>query len=279
MDLTARPHILIVALDGQLSAWQLSVTDTAPQPIPIHGAHCLPLAQAHEAASALNDLYARLRQQENDPATTGSWHLVFDRASRGYLDALCPLLNRLPQWQLLDSDWLYARLGVRLTLPKPEPHAVRTLLDWLARPEAAADLARRLDALAKTEAAERERLAQERAELIAENERLRAQNQALQRIDTENLLRFLPALYPRVFQHIGADIALLCGSLEPLAIPNPYPEPSEEVLRELQKDFRALPERVQRQIVQLVARLPQRQRLQPRPEMRDLIDQLERTHD
>ena len=278
MDLTARPHILIVAVYGHLSAWQLSVTDTAPQPIPIHGTCCLFVAQESEAAGALDDLYARLRQQENDPTTTGSWHLVFDRASRGRLDALCPLLNRLPQWQLLDPDWLYARLGVRLALPKPEPRAVPTLLDWLARAEGATDLARRLDALAEAEAAERERLARERAELIAENERLRAQNQAMQRIDTKNLLRFLPALYPRVFQHIGPDIALLCGAIEPLAIPNPYPEPSEEVLRVLQNDFRELPESVQQQIIALVARLPQRTKLQPRPEMRDLIERLERAH-
>jgi len=62
----------------------------------------------------------------------------------------------------------------------------------------------------------------------------------------------------------------------PLAIPNPFPEPSEETLRTLQNDFRALPRHLQQQIVGFVARLPQRQKLQPRPEMRDLLYELER---
>lgn len=72
--------------------------------------------------------------------------------------------------------------------------------------------------------------------LLQENESMRSQNAALQQVDTERLASFLPALFPRVFTVLGAaDLALLCGRVEPLAIPNPYPEPSEEALRTLQK--------------------------------------------
>ena len=74
----------------------------------------------------------------------------------------------------------------------------------------------------------------------------------------------------------AADLALLCGRVDPLSIPNPYPEPSEETLRVLQRDFRALPRQAQREIVGLIERLPQRQKLQPRPEMRELLFELER---
>lgn len=61
----------------------------------------------------------------------------------------------------------------------------------------------------------------------------------------------------------------------PANIPNPYPEPSEETIYVLQKDFRILPRRLQKQIVEFVVRLPQRQKIKPRPEMRDLIFDLE----
>ena len=121
-------------------------------------------------------------------------------------------------------------------------------------------------------------VALERAEQAQEeNERLRAMNAALQQVDAENLVRFLPALYPRIFTVLGAaDLALLCGRVEPLAIENPYPEPSEETLRILQKDFRNLPAHLQQQIVDFVKRLPQRQKLNPRTEMREIVSELER---
>ena len=112
--------------------------------------------------------------------------------------------------------------------------------------------------------------------MAQENDHLRAQNAALQQVDAERLVSFLPALFPRVFTAIGpADLALLCGRTEPLALPNPYPEPTEETLRTLQKRFRALSQEWQRQIVRFVADLPQRQKLQPRPEMRELVRDLE----
>lgn len=132
------------------------------------------------------------------------------------------------------------------------------------------------DALEREHQSESERLAAERSHLRRENQRLQAQNAALQQVDAEQLLRFLPALFSRVFTILGAvDLALLCGRVEPLSIPNPYPEPSEETLRTLQKHFRALPRELQARIVRFVAHLPQRQKLAPRPEMRELISELE----
>ncbi|AKU11339.1 hypothetical protein AzCIB_1437 [Azoarcus sp. CIB] len=116
----------------------------------------------------------------------------------------------------------------------------------------------------------------ERAQLQRENDTLRAQNEALRRVDAERLIVYLPALFPRIFTEIGGqDLALLTGRPEPYALPNPYPEPSPEVLHTMQRDFRALPPELQRQIVGFIARLPQRQKLKPRPEMRELVLDLE----
>lgn len=110
----------------------------------------------------------------------------------------------------------------------------------------------------------------------SQNERLRAQNEALRQVDGERLLTYLPALFPRVFTELsGADLALLTGRVEPYPIPNPYPEPSPETLHTLQRGFRALPREHQREIVGFIAHLPQRQQLRPRPEMQDLVRELE----
>ena len=48
----------------------------------------------------------------------------------------------------------------------------------------------------------------------------------------------------------------------------------EETLRTLQKRFRVLPLAVQKQIVGFVTSLPQSQKLQSRPEMRELVEEL-----
>ena len=121
-----------------------------------------------------------------------------------------------------------------------------------------------------------EQLLAERTRLQQENEQLRSQNAALHSVDAEKLLSFLPALFPRVFTVLGAtDLALLSGRVEPLSIGSPYDEPSAEALYTLQKRFRALPQQRQKEIVGFVAHLPQRQKLQPRPEMRKLVNELE----
>ena len=153
---------------------------------------------------------------------------------------------------------------------------LRNTLPWLITADDAAQRQHRQQARESEHHSETERLAAERAALAQENDHLRTQNTALQQVDAERLASFLPALFPRVFTVLGpTDLALLCGRATPLSIPNPYPEPSEETLRTLQRRFHALPHELQKQIVGFVAPLPQRQKLQPRPEMRELVQSLE----
>lgn len=88
-------------------------------------------------------------------------------------------------------------------------------------------------------------------------------------------MRFLPVTSPTHLYLWQPISPLLCGRVEPLDIQNPCPEPSEETYV-LQKDFRNLPAHLQQQIVDFVKRLPQRQKLNPRTEMREMVSELER---
>ncbi|MCG5525882.1 hypothetical protein LRB11_13220 [Ectothiorhodospira haloalkaliphila] len=180
-------------------------------------------------------------------------------------------------WQVL----AWSCLNDRFALSAPDPWACETtwhseVLPWLACAQA-----RKLDQQI-TEALHRE-YQDRRTELDAELDRLRVENQtlarknaALQRVDVEVLLAYLPALYEKVFGVLGAtDLALLCGKIEPPSLLNPYPEPSPETLYVKQQDFRALPRARQHEIVAFIHRLPQRQRLSVRPEMRLLVQEVE----
>ena len=161
--------------------------------------------------------------------------------------------------------------------PWEAPAVLETqLLPWLIAADDAAQRQHLRQAREHEHLTETDRLRAERAALARENEQLRAQNAALQKVDAELLVSYLPALFPRVFTILGpVDLATLCGRTEPLPLPSTYNEPSEEALRVLQKRFRALPAELQRRIVGFVAELPHRQKLQPRPEMRELVHDLE----
>jgi hypothetical protein len=100
-------------------------------------------------------------------------------------------------------------------------------------------------------------------------EKLRSINQ----VDCERLLTYLPALYRRVFTVIGpVDLAMLCGRVEPFNIPSPYPEPSDETLRQLQRQFLALPLEKQLEIIGFSSRLSLR--LEVRREMQEIVFRL-----
>ncbi len=271
---SAKNHLVLVLLAGELAAWRLA-PGSAPQSVRVQGQARLPV-KGQDIAYAFDDVADRL---SGEGIGVGAVHWVADAEGRVMWASSLPKLKAFPDtpWQLLAWEWLTGRFGMDSVKPWATPDLLESvLLPWIATADDASERRHMQEALASEHHTEAERLAGERARLQQENERLRSQNAALQQVDAERLVSFLPALFPRVFTVLGAaDLALLCGRVEPLPIPNPYPEPSEETLRTLQMDFRALPREMQRQIVRFVSRLPQRQKLQARPDMRDLLRQLE----
>jgi hypothetical protein len=270
--------LFFVLLNKQLTAW-LATPAQATRQISIHGDLSARIEQAQALLAASTDVNERLQGEGQSGHMT---HWILDSEGLGLWGGVAADLQQQPSAaggvQALSWAWLATRFGIAIEPRSADKHTLTQLIfPWLTSADDAAERQQMHEALAREHDTEAGRLAAERAQLQQDNERLRAINVALQQVDTENLLRFLPALYPRIFTAIGAtDLALLCGRVEPLAIENPYPEPSEETLRVLQKDFRHLPGHLQLQIVEFVKRLPQRQKIQPRPEMRDLVADLER---
>lgn len=271
-------NLLLVWVAEELAAWQFSATQL-PRALPLQGQLRLKVHTAADLTAARADVAERL---QGEGVQLSQVHYLADAQGRqqccASLSQADPEFPGKPAWQIVSWEWLTTRFGWRdATLQDFEVQFKNLLLPWLVSADDAAERQQMQEALAHEHHSESERLAAERVLLQQDNQRLREQNAALQQVDAERLVSFLPALFPRVFTVLGAvDLAHLCGRVEPLPIPNPFPEPSEETLRVLQKDFRALPHTLQRQIVGFVARLPQRQKLQPRPEMRELLHELER---
>ncbi len=268
--------LVLVLWGEELAAWQIA-PGSAPRAVRLHGQERVNANSEQAIVAAFADAAERLR---GDGTRLGKVHWLADAAGRRlWVDSL-PLVQTLPDspiWQLLAWEWLVERFGLNDAAPWTISDLLtRELLPWLVTADTATERHQMQDALAREHHSESARLAAERDRLQHDNERLRTQNAALQQVDAERLVSFLPALFPRVFTVLGAtDLALLCGRLEPLPIPNPYPEPSVETLHTLQRNFRALPHERQREIVRFVAHLPQRQKLEPRPELRDLLHELE----
>lgn len=269
----AASHLVLILYANELAAWQAS-PGSKPKALPIKGKQRLSVRNAQALESAHADIAERLRGNGVDVACT---HWLVDLGGRQWCADSAGKVGNAATWQLLAWEWLAERFGLGNAAPW---EAVETFTDQILPWLTTADDSHQRQQLQKAREHEHynetERLAAERAALEQENDRLRGQNAALQRVDVERLVSFLPALFPRVFTVLGpTDLALLCGQVMPLSIPNPYPEPSEEALRSLQRRFRTLPHELQKQIVGFVAPLPQRQKLQPRPEMRELVQSLE----
>lgn len=266
-----KPTLVILYAQQRLAAWYLAAAQ-APARLRIQGQDQLDAATAQTLVSAYADLAARLQDH-----CVQQIHWLLDPPSRAVWAQSLPMLETFPgtpDWQMLSWPIQAERLGWGQTAPWGLLELIESeLLPQLAASSGAAEQ------LIIEHHSQSERLAAERAALQLENQRLSAQNAALRQVDAERLASYLPALFARVFTVLGAaDLALLCGRLEPLNLPNPYPEPSAETLHTLQKNFRALPLALQRQIVGSVSLLPQRRQLQARPEMRDLIHELERAN-
>lgn len=269
----AAAHLILVLHANELAAWQAS-PGGKPKALHVKGDMRLPVRDARALESAHADITERMR---GDGVTVGYTHWLADVGGRRWFADCADKVDKVSAWQLLAWEWLADRFGLGNASPWEATESFTSqVLPWLITADDTAQRQHLQQARESEHHSEAERLAAERAALAQENDHLRAQNAALQQVDAERLVSFLPALFPRVFTVLGAaDLAQLCGHVQPLAIPNPYPEPSEETLRTLQKRFRALPHELQRQIVHFVAHLPQRQKLQPRPEMRELVHELE----
>lgn len=272
-DTPAVSHLVLVLHANELAAWQAS-TGGKPKALPIKGEQRLPVRNPQALESAHADIAELLRGSGVNVACT---HWLADAGGRQWCAEGAGKVGNAATWQLLAWEWLADRFGLGNASPWEAAETFTgQILPWLTTADDSHQRQQLQHAREREHHNETDRLAAERAALAQENDRLRGQNAAMQQMDVERLVSFLPALFPRVFTVLGTtDLALLCGQVTPLSIPNPYPEPSEEALRTLQRRFRALPHELQKQIVGFIAPLPQRQKLQPRPEMRELVQSLE----
>ena len=269
---TATTHLFFVYSSNQLAAWSISLPNKINR-LPLNGEDIFNVNSDHALQEATKDAFSRLRSKGQQADII---HWITTNQDQISLIKSKVINQGFTNWQILNWSWLSQRFAVEQDPWRAITTLEEKIFPWLATANKANERKKIQETLQREHQTKAEELAQERADLEKQNEQLRAQNEALQNIDAENLVRFLPALFPRVFTVLGAtDLALLCGRVEPLAIRNPYPEPSGETLYVLQKDFRNLPKNLQKEIVSLVARLPQRKDLRPRAEMRNLVTELE----
>ncbi|WP_370560312.1 hypothetical protein [Edwardsiella tarda] len=267
--------LILLILRHHLAAWQAEPQEPVHD-LPIEGeTNWLPAnARANSLSQSLADLDERIGCQL--PLL-----LIYDAVSQLILEAALPqLISQLKgrNWQIVSYDKLHERFAIS------QPEAALPTRDWIA--EQLLPMLLVVDDVNERECLQEairhqhellsEQIQQERQSLERENEILRRQVAALRTVDAEHLITFLPALFPQVFRVLnGLDLALLTGRIEPYALPNPYPEPSEESLCVLQRKFRGLPREQQLQVVAFMTDLPQRQLLKPRLQMQEWVLELE----
>ncbi|KAB7676159.1 hypothetical protein PCI56_08225 [Plesiomonas shigelloides subsp. oncorhynchi] len=267
--------LVLLLVEQHLAAWQI-LSQGAVHAVPIEGeSEWLPIGESpSRVAQSISDLDERLGR------SAPLW-LIYDSNSQEMLESAIPqLVMHLKgrNWQILSYDIQQARFGAgehETGLP-PRDWIAQEWLPILFAVDDFSERERIREATRLQHDQLSEQMLEKRQQLERENERLKRQALALRTVDAERLLTFLPALFPRVFSVInGRDLALLTGRIEPYDLQNPYPEPSEETLFTLQRRFKALTREHQLQIIALMAELPQRQHLKPRPEMREWVLLLE----
>lgn len=272
-------NLIVCIKDNKLQAL-LQQGYSKAQVVPIYGDIEYKISNAKSITAALDDLDKRIKSNNQqlsflywlvDKPSSPVWQLASN--TNDYQQFITNTA-----WQYLSWEWLSTRFNSKNGIT--DKSLIEQVIPWLVSMDDAAEQERMQKALEQEHQNESERLAAERATLQVQNEQLKAENAALRQVDKELLATYLPALFSRVFTVLGAaDLALLCGSVEPLNIPSPFPEPSTEALRVLQKKFRSLPKAAQLDVVQLVQHLPHRQRLNVRPEMRELVSELEEANE
>lgn len=275
----------LLLLQGQATCYTLDKPTDAWQHLKLGGQEWLPL-QTHNLGRLLEALHTRtnLSQRLSDYTL----HLIADVSAQPWLAQnhlgaelakyhcrhwqvlMWQPLSQRARWQagaspdaLPEGPWLQEHLlpmlqtifASRSKLPNAAPPA----------PDSATPSTPQNDTLENLKA-ERQRL---RAELTA----LQEQMAATQCMDANALVTQLAALYRNPFGVISPhDLALLAGNASRVPqIPSPYPEPSPDTLRALQKRVRNLPPEQARDLRQFCLQLPHP--LEPRPEMRAWLEQ------
>lgn len=281
-----RHTIALFLLQGKVGCHRLDAQNRPDrwQHEKLDGEDWLPLTASGSGgiAPALDKLQQRLNLSSLGGCAI---HIVCDPDSLGLLDGAPAALKAhgCRHWQVLQWQPLRQR-AERLGAGLP-PAAAASLPSpaWLAR-SALPLLQETFSYHDEALAAERQRaqaqhdesmqtLRDERNALQAQISQMQAQLNALHRMDAQELLRWLPALYRQPFSVITPhDLALLCGSVERVPeIPSPWPEPAADTLRLLQKNLRALPAAHAAALRRFCRQLPHK--LETRPEMQTWLEQ------
>lgn len=278
------PSAIVLLLHRKQLAWFLHRPDQGWEPRTIKGESVFGLSSAADFKVVFEGIDKKLGKKTERLAPFAV-HVLSDLESSPLLEQLPPILTQLQvsDWQVLRLEPLLAQAQRQRPLPGG---ALMDALSGSAEAQAWRDevllplLAERLwgkpawpPAPPAAPDPGEHALQQRIRELEQRCAWLEAQRGNGPLPEGEALLSFLPALYPHVFSVLsGADLALLIGRVEPFALPSPYPEPSAEVVRRKQREFRELPRSTQRAIVRLVQSVAPR--LTPRPEMTQHIEQL-----
>ena len=103
---------------------------------------------------------------------------------------------------------------------------------------------------------ELEKALESNRELQHKVQRLQHQANALQDLSIHKIITFMPAIYQN-FWHVvkPSDIGLLVGNYAMPEIPSPFPEPAMDTIHMMKKQFLALPEQEQQQIIEFCQQL------------------------
>ena len=103
---------------------------------------------------------------------------------------------------------------------------------------------------------ELEKARESNRELQHKVQRLQHQASASQGLSIHKIITFMPAIYQN-FWHVvkPSDIGLLVGNYAMPEIPSPFPEPAMDTIHMMKKQFLALPEQEQQQIIEFCQQL------------------------
>ena len=103
---------------------------------------------------------------------------------------------------------------------------------------------------------ELEKARESNRELQHKVQRLQHQANALQDLSIHKIITFMPAIYQNFWHMVKpSDIGLLVGNYAMPEIPSPFPEPAMDTIHMMKKQFLALPEQEQQQIIEFCQQL------------------------
>ena len=238
-----------------------------------------PRSSLSDSGFDLAGLLAQLSQRLNLESQLADveLNLIYDQDALAYLKNLPESLAALAckRWQLLRWEPLAARCSASTTANDPfeQNWLINSVLPVLQSTFNYADQAFSAEhhRVVRDHQQSLESLSAEIQGLAQDKAALQAQIEALQLVDIEQLLVFLPAIYRNFWGVINpSELALMVGSLKTLDIPSPQIEPSADTVKVLKKKLLNLPQRERNQLLSFCRQLPHN--LQVRGEMRDLLE-------